>query len=81
MVTRSASRLWYASLRNSMLSPSRALDTDWFLQTILFGISKVVCSRLMSSFPNLQKYAAIAGNQPIAVIFATSADLKIPRID
>ena len=62
MVTRSASRLWYASLRNSMLSPSRALDTDWFLQTILFGISKVVCSRLMSSFQNLQKYAAIAGN-------------------
>ena len=56
MGTRSESRLGYASLSKS---PSSALYTDWFLQTILFRISKDVCNRFMSSFSNLQKYAIL----------------------
>ena len=77
MGTRSASRLGYTNLSKT---PTSALYTNWFLQTLLFGISKEICNRLISSFWNLRKMQYCkAENWLVEVIIL--ADLEIPRIE
>ena len=77
MGTRSASRFGYTNLSKT---PTSALYTNWFLQTLLFGISKEICNRLISSFWNLRKMQYCkAENWLVEVIIL--ADLEIPRIE
>ena len=61
-----------------MQSPSRALDTDWFLQTILIEYPK----KFVTVKQNVvfQKYAMLLYSGKLTPS-ATLTDLKIPRID